>query len=102
MKLATFLIKTMSGNNQIEIEAFTPCQAITIWKHSKPTELFRACILIKSSAERDRFYELKSISNPSSYEINEMELVVDNFKKTDIFKQYKKYPSFKNQPSIGK
>jgi hypothetical protein len=101
MKLATFLIKTISGENQVEVKAFTACQAITIWKHSKPTDLFKSCILIKSSKERDRYYELKSLHELSEYQLNEIELIVENFRNERIFKEYKKFPSFKREPNTG-
>lgn len=98
--LATFNIKTMCGK-EVEVEAFTYSQAITIWKASKPSELFKSCQLVKSSKERDRYYELRDLSNQSKNDLNEIELIVDNFRELALYKQYKKFQSFKREPRNG-
>lgn len=97
MNLAMFKIKTMCGQ-EYPIEAFTESQAITIWKSSKPTELFRSCQKIKSSKEIDRYWELKDLPERSKNDLAELELIVDNFHETAIFKTFKKFNSFKLIP----
>jgi len=100
MQLAIFKITTMAGN-VVEVEAFTHSQAITVWKDSKPIELFKSCQLVKSSKERDRYYELKALSEPSKADLKEVQNLVDSFQNTDIFKRYKRFTSFKRDPKIG-
>lgn len=98
MNLALFKIKTMCGL-EFQVEAFTESQAITIWKSSKPTEFFRSCQKIKSSKEIDRYWELKNLPERSKNDAAEIELVVDNFRETAIFKTFKKFNSFKLIPA---
>jgi hypothetical protein len=100
MTLAEFNIHTMCGK-KCPVVAFTHSQAITIWKASKPTELFKSCQLIKSSKERDRYYELRELSNPSKNDISEISTIVDKFRTTDVYKKFKRYPSFKRDPRNG-
>jgi hypothetical protein len=95
MKPALFKIKTMC-EKEYEVEAITHSQAITIWSNTKPKgEFFKSCSRIRSSKDVDRYLELKGMESRSKHEENELKLLVDTFKNSDIFKQYKKYNSFK-------
>lgn len=94
MNLAEFNIHTMCGK-KCPIFAFTHSQAITIWKASKPTELFCSSRLIKSTPEIERYWELSGSTNPTKNDVKEIELIVDTFRATDLYKKHKKYPSFK-------
>lgn len=93
MKLATFKIKTMCGK-EIEVEAFSPCQAITIWKSSKPIELFRSCILVKSSKEIDRYYTLLALSGRTKEEQAALIGIITDFQTLETYKKFKKFHSF--------
>lgn len=98
MNLALFKIKTMDGQ-EFEQEAFTQSQAITLWTNSKSKDLlFRSCILVKSTPEIDRYWELNALTNPSKNDIKEIDLIVDNFRATELFKKNKKFFSFKRIP----
>lgn len=95
MNPALFKVKTMCGK-EYEISAITQSQAITIWTKTKSTdELFQSCTSIKSSKDVDRYFELHSMSERSKNQQKELDLLVDNFKQSDMFKENKKYNSFK-------
>jgi hypothetical protein len=94
MKLATFKIKTMCGK-EFEIEAFNSAQAITIWKATKPTELFKSCSTIKSTKEIDKYYELIALSERTKTEQSTLSGIIAEFESSEIYKKFKKFNSFK-------
>ncbi len=98
MNLALYKIKTMCGQ-EFEVEAFTSGQAITLWTGCKPKDLlFRSCTLLKSSAEIDRYWTLKSLAEPSKNDRAEVSLIVENFRATDLYKKNKKRACFITHP----
>jgi hypothetical protein len=95
MNPALFKVKTMCGKDY-EVSAISPCQAITIWTKTKPKDqLFKSCTLIKSSKDVDRYFELKGMCERSNHEENELKLMIETFRNSDIFKENKNFNSFK-------
>lgn len=97
MNPALFKIRTIC-NKEYQIEAVTSSQAITIWTETKnKDELFKSCSLVKSSKDVDRYWELKTITEDDRTKEQEKELnnLIAKFRESDMFKQHRRYNSFK-------
>ena len=99
MKLSTYKIRSMAGI-ETEVEALSEIQAITIWNASKAKgELFERVFMINPSKDVKRYHQLKAIEEfgtLTTEEKKELKQFIVDFKATQIYSQFKKYPSFKN------